>query len=515
MSTMTSRTQWGLLLLCIQLAASAAAVGVFQTRDAPVGPLEERQMMSDPFVVPGRYRAAYIDGDVLFGAVHSGSPLTFNLFSDLRIVARYPRIEELEGGSSFVSGRLDGGGHFTLLLHHSGIIRGEVHSTRGLYTVRSTARDYDRVLIAQKDLSELPGCDHDTVSMTRLVEMDVSAAREAAGAASVTETHAAGLEARSCGIAGSGATLRPGMAPASKTIDVLMLYTQQVEIQLGGTQQVGALMVDQVAKMNLALERSGLAHRTMRIAGVEKMEFLLGARSADRWAPILPLFDQHEADMAHHFADEPDIVACGTFWGSGAPGQNYHFNRLACEHADNPTLCMYNEFHKDSDRPYAWTQLRCVDGHTFAHEVGHVLSLRHDRRDFDLDHADDISLWAYHKYGFGFGNREFTNTCQLTVMSYASGCFDTATELYRLGNYEVGRFSNSDLFFPSPAESGYADLIGDISSFKEDTPMGVRGNAWTADPDGPADSARALNDVWDFAADISESLATGGPHCEE
>ena len=61
-----------------------------------------------------------------------------------------------------LAGALQGGGHFTLLRSAGGILRGEFHSARGVFTLRSHGPG--RVFVAQQGVSALPGCVLDGVS---------------------------------------------------------------------------------------------------------------------------------------------------------------------------------------------------------------------------------------------------------------------------------------------------------------------------------------------------------------
>ena len=109
---------------------------LFQPADNRINFEKHLELQSDPLVVPDRYRLARIDQNQIFRSAGYNMPLVFNLFNDVELRAHVQKIKELSGGSSFISGSLENGGHFTLFLHRSGIIRGEMHSLQGVYTLK-------------------------------------------------------------------------------------------------------------------------------------------------------------------------------------------------------------------------------------------------------------------------------------------------------------------------------------------------------------------------------------------
>ena len=117
-------------------------------------------------------------------------------------------------------------------------------------------------------------------------------------------------------------------------------------------------------------------------------------------------------------------------------------------------------------------------GAAFAHEVGHHLGLMHDR------YTDCPGLcWSWNPYGYGYVNqRAFEPRAPYesrwtTIMAYGGQC------------REVGGFwCDTVMYFSNPALT----LRGD--------PLGVPGDHYTTNLDGPADAVRRINDFREFTA---------------
>ena len=406
----------------------------------------------------------------------------------------------MPSGSRFLAGALEGGGHFTLLRSAGGILRGEFHSARGVFTMRSHGPG--RVLVAQHDVSSLPGCGLD------------GAMREAP----------LGLAPRALATVRRPRPRPPQSLPATtddeadpNVVAVLVLYTQRVEDHEGGPDEVIVTLENEIAKMNQVLENSGLAHR--RVRGIfEKVDYEQAEdlstdiknleyteedhsrfnREVDYSAldEVFPLIEEHQADLVHLFVRDQRRRACGV--ANIYSGSQEYFVQRDCGNSDNVDLCLYNERRKRwRDSIFAVTAVECATrgDHTFPHELGHTLGLYHDRADYIFRSQEIFERSGpFKNYAFGYQNLDFAEKCQVTVMSAGHECI--LQGIY--GQIEVPYFSNSDLFFPRPP-ARY-----DSSSFKTDTPMGVPGDERAADPDGPVSAARAIDEVWHLAAALSE-----------
>ena len=138
----------------LAVGAAAGDAPLLRASDVPLGAEMRGQLEEDPYAM--RWRVAGMDGAAVFESSAWGRALALDLFPDAQVVARVQSARTLPSGSRFLAGALEGGGHFTLLRSAGGILRGEFHSARGVFTLRSHGPG--RVLVAQQDVSALPGC---------------------------------------------------------------------------------------------------------------------------------------------------------------------------------------------------------------------------------------------------------------------------------------------------------------------------------------------------------------------
>ena len=486
--------------------ASAAGDGLLGPAAEGLSAERRAELAADPYVM--RWRVAGMDRDAVFEARAGAEPLVVNLFGDVEVRARVRSAKTLAGGSRWLAGGLEGGGHFTLFRHATGIVRGEFHSARGAYTLRSHGPG--RVLVRQEDVSRMPGCGNDGLAM-----VDDALAPRAAG------NGTRGLAPKTQPLAKAYAAKRsPGGVPAASVapmpIDVLVLYTQRVEDHEGGPAEVQATIENEMAKTNQVLENSGLSHRRMLLAAMEKVDYeqreglredISVLRDTVERDPyygaldeVFPLIEKHQADLVHLFVrDQRDV--CGV--ASNYNGNAEYWVQMDCENSDDVDLCLYNTRRQywRSRRIYSVSAVRCRT-YIFTHELGHVLGLRHDRGDYMWSRDDagfvEIGFFPMFKaYAFGHQNSDFSEICQITVMSAGNACLTSL--MY--GQLQVPYFSNPDLPFPLPPERY------DRSSFRTDTPMGVPGDEFTVALDGPANASRAIDEVWDIVARLSEPEA--------
>ena len=264
----TIRVPAGWLAVAVLLLCGIAnARPVFDAPGRVISPVEAQRVESDPVAVPGRYRLARIDREGILSSIDQDLPLVFNLFNDVEARGRARSKKGMEGGSTFASGALEDGGHFTLFLHHSGVVRGEIHSAQGFYSLKSAGRDRSQVLIQQKDLSLLPGCGSSHHSSSDSHSSHRHGSPDGHETPGASQSRAGGNP----GIAGKSA-----QGAGSETIDILVLYTQRVEDYEGGPAQIKATIENEIAKMNQVLENSGLSHRKVKLAGMEKVDYEQG-----------------------------------------------------------------------------------------------------------------------------------------------------------------------------------------------------------------------------------------------
>ena len=489
-------------IACMWLSLASGFAGaepLFAVDQRPMDPDQLQRLESDSFIVPNRYRLARIDRDEIARSIDQGLPLVLNLFNDTEVRASVRASRELASGSTFHYGELEGGGYFTLLVHHTGIVRGEVHSARGTFVFRSEGSDRDRISIAQHDLSGVPMCGVGNEEFTP----------------SVRHRELSNAEPKQ----GRPLETIPAVQPKSSTsepVDVLIAYTQRVEDHEGGPEQTRATIENEVAKMNQVLENSGLAHRQVRMVALEKVDYTQSEHvgvdlnnfentSADNYndwdfSPmdeVHELREKYQADLIHLVVKEARGL-CGVSGVYGLPQENW-IKDIECSGSSNPESCLVIERRKEwkKQRSSSVSAVQCFSGYTFTHELGHNFALDHDRADTEWDEFSiERGIFTFRPYAFGHQNVDFKETCQITVMSYGNTCYSEGI----LGQQLVPYFSNPDLFFPPPTGqyAGYP--------FKPDTPMGVPGDEYTIDLDGPVNASRAIDDVWDIVASVSDPI---------
>ena len=240
---------------------SASAQELFQESYRSMSRSEQLEPYSNPIVL--RNRQAMIDTSSLFRPASNNPDITLNLFPDVELRAQIENTRSLPSGASFMYGSLEDGGHIALFYQHGGIVRGEVHSPGGVYTIQSSRDINDRndnggtiTTIRQMDTSKLPAIDdcaihaeHDSHSMTLLSE-------------DVYSDQASSFLRR------EGSSETP-----DEPVDMLVVYTSDAESSEGGVNEIRATIEAEVEKTNQAFINSGLSHRQIRLVAMEKVEY--------------------------------------------------------------------------------------------------------------------------------------------------------------------------------------------------------------------------------------------------
>ena len=488
--------------LSLGLLPSLAQAQVFQAASGGLSLERHQELQADPLAVPDRWRVARFDRSEVARASDSDTPLVLNLFNDVEVRGRVKATKDLGGGSSFTSGALAGGGHFSIFVHGSGIVRGEVHSPEGVYAMRSEGEDFNQVLIRQQDVSELPGCGN-----------------EALLAGGEVPAGAGRLMGPAIGAGAGGWNRSARRAPAqaddeaSEAIDILVLYTQRVEDHEGGPEQVKATIENEMAKTNHILDNSGLSHRQVRLA-IEKVDYeqthsigldLANLRLTEEdhqyrnderdysaLDEVYPLMEKHQADMVHLFVREIR-GACGQATRHALVDE--YFVQKDCESADDNESCVEHTRRQRMSRSiFSVSSIICTGRYTFSHEIGHSLGLAHNREYYNWEGADLEKDGPFKSYAFGYMDPNGMENCQgqATVMGVSVRSCGNGYQGFR-----VPYFSNPDVFFPPPpARYPYP--------YQPNTPMGVPGDERTTDLDGPVDASRAIDEVWDIVASLSD-----------
>jgi hypothetical protein len=231
-------------------------------------------------------------------------------------------------------------------------------------------------------------------------------------------------------------------ADSTATLRVLVAYTQDVTRVSGDSAKA---IEDAIDAANLSYANSRIPLR-LELAGMQAVPYSETGLSDDDVAALLndrdgkidrlhTLRDNYEADMVVLFVSSLD--ACG----------------------------MATDIGSTKDTAFAIARWDCAAGNfTLAHEIGHLLSARHD------EFADPTSS----PYTFGHGYRE-PNSKWRTVMAYDcdAGC------------PRVGYWSSPDITYP-----GSTDRMGDSLSADNSRVLRIRGPVAARFADERCDEAR-------------------------
>ena len=229
-------------------------------------------------------------------------------------------------------------------------------------------------------------------------------------------------------------------------IDVLAVYTAPARRRAGGHRAILAEIDHRVAWTNEAYAISDVVHR-VRLAGASEVDYDEIERFRDLHN-LAGMGDGH-MDEVHALRDRlaADIVVLWTtnggiaYGGWAAPAVSYSRDAFATVGVGKLT--------------------------TFAHELGHVMGLRHHRAD------DNINLPFPYSHGYVLrGIRDESGFGYSTVMQSSGG--------------NLPRFSNPRQRFRG-------------------VPLGVPGEEPTPRTDGPADAARSMNETRPYIANYRRS----------
>ena len=483
----------------------------------------DERLEPEPSVV--RSRSAVFDKNQLADSLADGSPLVLNLFPDARFEATVKATRQVSRGSSFVHAVLDRGGHANLFVA-GGIVRGEVHSPHGVYTIK-TGGGMGNVRIEQLNASALPPVDHGTLDPSRA---DASRDRGPIGQvafidhgdmAATDTSHSSNAKTRSNLEHRSGSSTTRSVPlvsriaqdeaaePSDETVGVLVVYTPNAEAHEGEKGEIEATIRAEIEKTNQAFVNSDLSHRKIRLVAMERVNYtqtdnmgtdlgILIDKKGDYYDPDGVLDEVHEmkerysADLVHLFV-ERSISTCGTATGYYLRTHKHIEN--FCANDSDFDLCVVRERKEVwENNSYSISAIPegCTIQNVFTHELGHTFGLYHDR--YSEIKYDSISLtdrvkFPLKAYGFGYVNKNFGRSeCRYTIMAYGDQCVDEG----HTSIPEVLMFSNPDV---------------DINN--EGDPAGVDGEEWTVELDGPVNAARAIDEVWDIVANLFSKTESG------
>ena len=255
--------------------------------------------------------------------------------------------------------------------------------------------------------------------------------------------------------------------PAEQSvIDLAVFYTSAARENTGGTDEIATAIDLMVAETNMAYMNSGANQRLNLVAAEE----VAGYRETDNLATdVLRLRSTSDGymDEIHDIRDEvaADIVL---LIPAGLSGRAYQLHVPST-----------------SSESSAFGVVNAYSSSTFAHELGHIMGLRHDRY---AQCGGSCSAVTRFPYAFGYVNQEALEpgapdtAFWRTIMAYPNQCGACPAIL---------RFSNPDQIYPDPG--------GD--------PLGKAGLEPAAGVDGPSDAVRMLNRTRGYVANYRTASA--------
>ena len=290
-----------------------------------------------------------------------------------------------------------------------------------------------------------------------------------------------------------GGSVHAQSATDPSVIDVAVFYTPQAKTANGWTskQQAEAAIEALVTETNLAYTNSDV-NQAIKLVAVEEVEgYIQATDTANRTGKNIDLDRLKEPsdgymDDVHTVRDRvgADIVM---LLRSEGGGQAFRMTVLS------------------ADSAVGAFGVSTVHAGLFAHEMGHIMGLAHDRYANCKHDTDSPQCPTTVKpYAYGYVNQkmfdpEGSTTADpdapatarwRTVMAYYNQCRDANVP----GNCQPAllRFSNPNQRYPDPT-------TGD--------PMGKSGTQNTTDVDGPADAARTLNETRTTVANFRQGRA--------
>ena len=249
--------------------------------------------------------------------------------------------------------------------------------------------------------------------------------------------------------------------PAEQSvIDVAVFYTPAARENTGGTDEIATSIDLMVAETNMAYMNSGANQRINLVAAEE----VAGYRETnDLSIDIFRLRSPSDGYM-DEIHDIRDAVAADMVMliAAGHSGIALHQLRVP----------------STSSEAFAFGAANAYSTSTFAHELGHLMGVQHDRYQVCGDNCNDFTRFPY---AFGYVNQKALEPSPpdtafwRTIMAYPNQCGRCSGIL---------RFSNPDQIYPDPG--------GD--------PLGKAGLEPAPGADGPSDAVRMLNRTRGYVA---------------
>ena len=263
---------------------------------------------------------------------------------------------------------------------------------------------------------------------------------------------------------------RAAHAQTPSVIDVAVFYTPAAKNHQGGTAQIEAKIDEIITETNTAYTDSGVNQR-LNLVAAEEVRYTEGQNVDVDYRRLRDPSDGH-MDEVHTIRERvwADIVMLLSYRAPrGGPG-GAAIRPYPISAPDVPDyafgVVVINRTLDDLGVVEYSSTMR------FAHELGHIMGLDHDR--YEECHAGRCPRIDY-PYAYGYVNQEaFTDGAATskrwrTIMSYPNQCRD------------AGFTCDMILRFSNPSQTYRGD------------PLGKSGTQDTTAVDGPADAVRALN----------------------
>ena len=437
-----------LLLACVLVpragVAQAPPPGVFSEVQTAVVPRVNPTL--EPATI--RSRVVQVDTQKITAARRGREILKLNLFDDAVVEVAIKRVRPTRSGY-FISGNPRGRewGEVRLVVNGS-VMVGTVGTPEGKFTIRSDGSG--RHVIRQIDPAAEPfECEMEAV----LIAGSVPQPSDVPAISSVDPVTAGAFSSLP-------AQVEEMPTEDGSEIRVLVVYTPAAEDEYGGPAGIEAIIDLMIQSTNQAFEDSGINPRLVlahmvRVRYAEDHHFAIrGSDLARLREPADGYLDEVHALRNKYAADLVHLV------GTGEPSGRAHLLRDESLSFENRAFAI------------TWARPEIPSENIFAHEVGHIFGLRHDRYEAQ-------SRQAIYPYAYGYVNKsafepDAPETARWrTLMAYNDRC----TDAQFFGGCEwLPRFSNPD------------------QTFRGD-PLGIPGVEHVVDPDGPSDARRTINNT--------------------
>ena len=242
-------------------------------------------------------------------------------------------------------------------------------------------------------------------------------------------------------------------------IDVAVFYTSAARENTGGTDEIATVIDLMVAETNMAYMNSGANQRINLVAAEE----VVGYRETNDLVTDIARLRSPSDGYMDEIHDIRDTVAADIvlLLVGGRSGRAYQLHVPST-----------------SSESSAFGVVNAYSTYTFAHELGHIMGLHHDRYQACGSNCNSFTRFPY---AFGYVNQEALEpgapdtAFWRTIMAYPNQCGRCSAIL---------RFSNPDQIYPDPG--------GD--------PLGKAGLDPAPGADGPSDAVRMLNRTRGYVA---------------